>query len=455
MCSLSFDSALATGSDSALTTDLPDDSTQQSPRQVQTPRFAVVNLGCKVNRVEADTIAAACMQCGAKRSKLSDADLVVINTCTVTAEADSKTRKAIRHARKNASCPIVVTGCAAAMDPVGLAGLAEGVEVIPSHVQAQARAISILSEGKQNPELLSSVSADAVALRSTVEFKTRVDIKIQDGCDNECTYCIVCRARGKARSLDHQKALAQIEEAANSGVGEIILAGINVGCYNDGEMSLAKLVRTALETTDIGRIRLSSIEPQSVDTDLLELLQDHPARLCAHFHMPLQSGCDRTLRAMGRKCLTQDFAQRVAWLREIRPDVAISTDLIVGFPGETDEDFEETYAFCKAMRFSRMHVFRFSKRPGTPAADMPNQIDPKISAQRSAKMRDLAKSMEQADALSRLGTWEQVLMLSPHEGMSESYHEVWVEQELSTGKLISLQLSELLSNGRLLAQRAG
>lgn len=418
-------------------------------RQGTTPGFHVVNIGCKVNRVEADTIAAACLAAGADPVSQSDADVVIVNTCTVTSEADAKTRKAVRGASRRCRGTVIVTGCAASMDPDGLAALGDNVRVLPAHIEAERLAVSLLrTPDAPDATLIRSTSPESVGIRAGEGFKTRMDIKIQDGCDNACTYCIVFKARGPARSIPSDDALSQIARAAEAGVGEVVLAGINVGSYDDGSMRLPQLVQAALDQTSIGRIRISSIEPPTVDEQLVEVLARNPRRLCAHFHVPLQSGCDATLSAMGRTYSTSFFASRVEMIRLARPDAAISTDVIVGFPNESDEQFAESLAFCRAMRFSRMHVFRYSRRPGTPAAEMDGQIDPETKAARSQAMIDLAREMASADIAGRVGSSELALMISPNVGVTESYHEVELEKPAASGELVGVHLVGVTDTGR-------
>lgn len=421
------------------------------------PGFHVINIGCKVNRVEADIISAACLAAGAGRSAESEADVVVVNTCTVTAEADAKTRKAVRGASRKCQGTVIVTGCAASMDPEGLASLGDNVVVLPAHIEAERLAVSILSGApadsvsREGRQLIASTSPESVAIRAGDGFKTRMDIKIQDGCDNACTYCIVCKARGPARSLPLDEALGQIAQAADSGVREVILAGINVGSYDDGGARLPQLVQAALDETGIGRIRISSIEPPTVDRELVDVLARNPGRLCAHFHIPLQSGCDATLSAMGRTYSSSFFASRVEMIRSARPDAAISTDVIVGFPRESEGRFAESLEFCRRMRFSRMHVFRYSQRPGTPAAEMSGQVQPEVKAARSQAMIELARDMGSADMRSRLGTSELALMISDTVGVTESYHEVELASPGRVGELVEVRLAGISPDGRLLA----
>ncbi len=440
-------------------------------------RFCVINLGCKVNRVESDTIAASCMAAGAVASEAASSDVVVINTCTVTAEADAKTRKAVRKASREGNCPVIVTGCAAAIDPKALSQLGNNVVVEPIRFKAAEIAVRVLvgnedcggaagssiagdstadsanpitSDNQADfsataPKVASTpkhafeiASPEAIELRAGEGFKTRMDIKIQDGCPNSCTYCIVTRARGDATSVPLQTVVQEVAKAADAGVGEVILTGINLGCYNSDGLRLPGLIRTILNNTEIGRVRVSSIEPPHVDQNLVEVLEEFPGRFCAHLHIPLQSGCDKTLAAMGRLYDSEDFARRVQMIRDANPAASITTDLIVGFPQETDDDFEQSFEFCRQMAFSKIHVFRYSRRRSTPAASMPGQVDPHVMAERARRMRDLSAAMRLADMQKRVGTTENVLMMSDELGMSESYHDVDVTGIARKGELVQV-----------------
>ena len=451
--------------------------------------FHVLNLGCKVNRVESDTIAAACMDAGAVAVAHEQAAVAVVNTCTVTAEADTKTRKAVRRLARECNCPVIVTGCAAAINPEHLKQLGERVVVEPSKLKAAQLAVEVLRRAKVDftvaegaaecaaedaaveeslatakggakaaldeaapmREVLLPSSTRAIELRATDGFKTRMDIKIQDGCNNACTYCIVHTARGPVRCVQLESVVQQVASAAHAGVGEVVLSGVNLGCYNSDGARLPQLLEVLLQQTAIGRVRISSIEPQHVDEQLASVMARYQNRLCAHLHIPLQSGCDKTLQAMGRLYTTAEFAHRVQLVRSAVPQLALSTDVIVGFPQESDADFEQSLEFCRAMGFSKMHVFRYSRRPGTPAATMEGQVQPQIMAQRAEQMRQLSKQMGLADAQLRVASTEQVLMMSEQLGMSESYHDVYLQQPQTKGTLISARITGVADDGSLLA----
>ncbi len=409
-------------------------------------RFHVINLGCKVNRAESDTIAATLMAAGAEPGSPEESAVIVVNTCTVTAEADAKTRKAVRRAVRANPHAVIVTGCLAALDPQGLESLGSNVVAEPSKPKAAQLALEACQVVRPFD------TPDTIAIRSGSAFKERMDIKIQDGCDNRCAYCIVWKARGAASSLPWREAVDQIGRASSCGVREVVLTGINLGAYDDGGVRLPELIDRILDGTDIGRLRVSSIEPPHVDESLAAALATHPERLCAHFHVPLQSGCDRTLAAMGRTYDSAAFEQGIAALRAVRPDVSVTTDVIAGFPGETDDDHATSLAFCGRIGFSRMHVFRYSRRPGTVADAMDGQVAEEVKAHRAHELRDLAAAMSAADARARIGTEELVLALGEHRGMSESYHEVRTDSVLREGDLVRMRIVTIDQGGRAVAE---
>lgn len=432
----------------------------------QKPKFCVLNLGCKVNRAESDTMAAACMSVGGVQSSAIDADVAIVNTCTVTAEADAKTRKLIRKLLRESTCPVVVTGCAAAMHADDLAALDKRVIVEPARLHASRKAVEILqsvceslcegsaensSEFGSSASSLSMYFSEAIKLRATDEFKTRMDIKIQDGCNNSCTYCIVHVARGSVSCLKVSEVIKQAKTAHEAGVGEIVLTGINLGSFNDNGARLPDLLYE-LMNTQIGRVRISSIEPPHINQQLAQVMGEYPERICAHLHVPLQSGCNRTLAAMHRLYDTQEFADRIAMIKRACPSLSLTTDVIVGFPQETDEDFEQSLEFCRSMKFSKMHVFRYSRREGTPAAEMTGQIPPEVSAKRAKVMRELSDQMRHEDALGRIGSLERLLMMSSTVGMAQSYYDVIISTPQPQGSFVDAIIRDVRDDGKLEAQ---
>lgn len=394
--------------------------------------FHIVNLGCKVNRVEADSFGASLLARGALAVSEEAADLIIVNTCTVTAEADKKARKAVHHAlAANPVADVVVTGCAAAIDGQTFLSMDPRVRVV----------------GKADLEREICEGVAAPPLRVGEGFNTRVGLKVQDGCDNACTYCIVHVARGKARSVDSGRVVAEARRYFDAGVKEIVLAGIDIGAYRDGDVALPQLVRLLLAEADAAcapdelpaRIRISSIEPRNVDDALVDLLACSEGRLCRHLHLPLQSGSTRVLREMDRPYTADEFAALVAKLRARVPEIALSTDVIVGFPGETEEDFAATCALVREAGFMRLHVFPYSRREGTPAAARADQVPVEVKRDRAARLRAIGEELARKDLARRAGSTE-LCVVEGDRALTESYHEIPAPIGAGVGELVSVRM---------------
>ena len=395
--------------------------------------FHILNIGCKVNRVEADTVAAALLSDGWEQAPLEQADLVLVNTCTVTAEADKKCRKAVRRAlSRNPHAKVLVTGCAAALNPTVFESMGERVEVV-GRASLEKRI-----EAEHTPDQV---------LRVGGAFNTRVGIKVQDGCNHSCSYCIVHTARSSERSLGHMRALEQARICFEAGVNEIILTGINIGAYDDGCMRLPGLLdamlrcaETFAEEGSFGpRIRLSSIEPLDVGEELEELLAASDGRFCRHLHIPLQSGSSKVLSEMNRPYTAEWFVGRVAELRRSAPSLSISTDIIVGFPGETESDFADTLEAARACGFSKIHVFPYSRREGTPAAQREDQVDAGTKSERARILRALSDELRRADFEQRADSVEMALV-EPDHALTESYHRIAAPPDARPGELVSVRI---------------
>ena len=399
-------------------------------------RFSIVNLGCKVNRVESDGFEQQLVDKGWSPTSLADADLVLINTCTVTAEADKKTRKAVRQVlHGNDHAQIWVTGCAAAIHPDTFEAMDSRVQVV-SKVEVPQRIHEMPSE----PSLAPRDSQRSHAEPFCSESRVRRGVKIQDGCDHACTYCIVHVARGRSVSVDPRLIEDEVRTLLDHAVPELVLTGINLGSYQWDGMDLTVLLRRILAVADSSadycdpcRIRLSSIEPMDVSDGLIDLLASQSGRLCRHLHIPLQSGSSRVLRAMDRPYDADGFLDLVATIRRQVPDISLSTDIIVGFPGETESDFQATLDVARQCAFSRIHVFPYSAREDTPAAARPDQVDPLLRKDRAARLRALAAQLKQEDYRRRAGTIESVVVEEPGIGRTESYHAIEVDDALSPG----------------------
>ncbi len=417
---------------------------------------SLVNLGCRVNRVELDAMALELERAGARLVAERDARVVVVNTCAVTGEAEAKTRKAVRRAASLPGRPLVIaTGCVANLFADEIAALAPNVRVERDKSAVAALALSEL--GLSGTDDGPDAPAEGCAPAPTPTGRTRPGIKIQDGCDNRCTYCIVWRARGAGRSLPPEEVLSAVRAAQARGAHEVVLTGINLGSYRSPdaagrELRLPALLDLLLSETDVERIRLSSIEPPDVTPELCRTMAAAGDRVAPFLHVCLQSGCDETLRRMARVYRTADFRRVVETAREHLPHVALGTDLIVGFPGETDEDFERSLDFCREARFAKMHVFRYSRRPGTPAATMAGQVDPHVMAARGDRARALADELRLAEARRLVGERDLVVVQYPGRGVSGGLFDVLLEASVPVDSLVPVRLTGVRDDATLLAE---
>ncbi|MDO5118869.1 MAG: MiaB/RimO family radical SAM methylthiotransferase [Coriobacteriales bacterium] len=411
----------------------------QEEQAVSAPGVAFVSLGCRVNRVETDVIVSELRRAGFELVRERDAAVIVINTCAVTGEAEAKTRKAIRHAAGLPQHPLVIaTGCVATLFAGELESLAPNVLVEVAKGAVTRRGRGELQVDGQIPE--GSLGFGTV----TATGRTRPGIKVQDGCDLRCTYCIVWKARGASRSVAVSEVIRQVREACDQGAREVVLTGINLGRYRcdvDGHrLRLPELLDSILDQTDVGRVRLGSIEPQDVDEHLADVMAASQGRVAPFLHMCLQSGCDETLKRMGRVYDTKLFAHRMELVRERVEHASFGTDLIVGFPGETELEFAQSLAFCERARFSHMHVFRYSKRPGTPAATMENQVDAVVSARRSAAAQDLSQRMRHAEAQALVGSDDLVVVQASGTGITGGLFDAKVDEDIPIDALVPVRI---------------
>ncbi|MBA4370857.1 MAG: tRNA (N(6)-L-threonylcarbamoyladenosine(37)-C(2))-methylthiotransferase MtaB, partial [Coriobacteriaceae bacterium] len=374
---------------------------------------AFVTLGCKVNRAESEAALARLLGGGWRAAaQAAEADVVVVNTCTVTGEADRKVRKAVHRALRECAGPVVVTGCMATVDGGGaaLAALDPRVVVEPDKSRLPSRVAS----------LVDGPAPAAHGVRSGEGFRTRAAVKIQDGCDARCAYCIVPDARGPARSVPVADVLAEVRALVAAGTREVVLTGVNLGRFAAGDGpgdDLADLVR-AVAAEGPARVRLSSIEPLDITERLLTALAGTPA-VCAHLHVPLQSGSDRVLAAMRRGYTAAQYEEAIARAREALPGLSVTTDVIAGFPGESDADLAETLALVERVGFSKLHVFRFSARPGARAAEMGGQVPHAVRDSRAAELRAAGERLCEAYVRGRAGREAEMLVERVADGMAE------------------------------------
>ncbi len=376
-------------------------------------KIAFYTLGCKVNQADTASMEEMFRKAGYQIVPFDEqSDVYLINTCVVTNTGQRKSKQIINRAvRKNPSALTVVTGCypQTAADEVKKI---DGVDIIIGN-QERSSVVKLVEQAMDDKrtQILDNVQSMTVSTKfeelaaGLVTDRTRAFLKIQEGCNQYCSFCIIPYARGPLRS----RSLAGIKEEASklaaAGYKEIVLLGIHLGCYgkeSGGAVSLCDAVEAVLEVEGISRIRLGSLESVEVDTRLLELMAKEP-RICRHLHLPLQSGSDRILAAMRRPYTTERFKTLLNDIRTLIPDVEITTDVIVGFPGETSEDFEATLQFAEACGFSKMHIFPYSKRQGTPAAEMPEQVEEKIKQRRAERLAELDRRLHKKALANWIG----------------------------------------------------
>lgn len=381
-------------------------------------------LGCKVNHYETEAIWQLFKQAGYERKDFeSRADVYVINTCTVTNTGDKKSRQVIRRAiRQNPDAVICVTGCYAQTSPAEVLAI-PGVDIVVG-TQDRAKMLDYIEQFKRERQPINGVS-NIMKARVFEELdvpaftdRTRASLKIQEGCNNFCTFCIIPWARGLMRSRDPKEVIRQAQQLVNAGYKEIVLTGIHTGGYGEDmkDYNFAALLRDIDEqVVGLKRLRISSIEASQITDEVIDVLR-HSNKIVRHLHIPLQSGSNTVLKRMRRKYTAEFFAERLKRLREVFPELAVTSDVIVGFPGETEEEFMETYHFIREQRFSELHVFPYSKRTGTPAARMPDQVDEEVKNERVHRLITLSDQLAKEYASQFEG---QVLEVIPEERYKE------------------------------------
>jgi len=371
-------------------------------------RVRLESVGCRLNIGEIEAMARSLAAAGHRVVGAGEtADLCILNTCTVTSIASRKSRQLIRQLRRtNPRSRVIVTGCEAELAPAEIRDA--GVDLVVGNADKD-RLLELAEAGG----LLDAPSADPDAenlFEPGDSTRTRAFLKVQDGCDNRCTFCIVTVARGAGRSLPEDAVVDEVRTLERLGYREVVLSGVHLGSYGHDlgdRRGLQHLVERILADTEIERLRLSSVEPWDLDEEFFEIFAD--PRLLPHLHLPLQSGCDAALQRMARRTTRAQFSALVAAARRAVPDIAVSTDIIVGFPGETDEEFEETVELVERLGFSRLHIFRYSRREGTKAAAMPAQVAGPVARERSRRLHVLAAELERRFASRLVGRTVDVL----------------------------------------------
>lgn len=421
-------------------------------------KVAFYTLGCRVNQYETEAIAEAFLKEGYEIVNFDDyADVYVINTCTVTNIGDKKSRNMLRKAKKqNPRAVVVAAGCYSQIAPDEVASI-EGVDVVvgtADKIKIPKLVEEFLKEDKQIKHVDNIMNIRDFEEMEIDEYqdRTRAFLKIQDGCDRFCSYCLIPYARGPVRSKNPNSVLKEVNNLAQNGFKEIILSGIHVASYGKdlNNINLVDLIEQINNIDGIERIRIGSVDPTFFTDDRIMRLSK-VEKLCNHFHLSLQSGCDETLKRMNRKYTTQKYRDIVNKLREFIEGVSITTDVIVGFPGETEKEFNTTYEFLKDIKLSKMHIFKYSQRHGTKAEKLPNQVSAPIKEERSEKLIKLDEELERIFIERFINKDMKVLFEEGNDnifyGYTTNYIKVMVKSyEEITDKILNVRLIENLSN---------
>lgn len=386
-------------------------------------KIAFKTLGCKLNQAEMESWLSKLVADGYEIvDSPQEADVYLVNTCTVTHLADRKSRHFLRLAhRQNPKIFIIAAGCYAERASEELKQLGV-VKLILGNREKEQLPSELTKMGIKPSHFNHNLNLNV--------FRSRSLIKIQDGCNDFCSYCIVPYVRGRERSRPYQQILDEVKTKVAQGYFEVTLTGTKIGDYQDDGKNLADLIRQILKETKIGRLRFSSLQPMDLTPDLISLWEDK--RLCPHCHLPLQSGSQEVLYRMGRRYSLTDYQRAILVILEKIPEAAITTDILVGFPGETDEEFEESHRFCQSLPLANIHVFAYSSRPGTLAAKMPHQIDDRKKKQRSQRMLKLAQEKAQTFRKGFLGRealvlWENKIAPDIWKGLTPNYLRVFTK----------------------------
>ena len=423
------------------------------------PSVMIETHGCKLN--QADTQSLARELIGAGYSLERDAgqhDVYVLNTCTVTHVADRKARQAIRAAkRRNPDATIVVTGCYAQRAPNDLRSMPE-IDLVAGNVD-KPTLVKMIGSLTSIPDSACAVGDDE-AISQTLRIRSRAMVKIQEGCDQVCAYCIVPTVRGRERSIPVNEIVAAANAYAEMGCGEVVLTGTQLGSYGFDlqDMNIVGLVRSLLDRADVPRIRISSLQPQDISDELLKLWDD--PRLCPHFHVPLQSGSDSILKAMRRRYTSAEFQDSVRRIRESVPGAAVTADVIVGFPGETESDFQDSLYACEEAELASAHVFPYSIRPGTSAAHFRNHVAPAEKSRRVQELTSVVNSLARRFREDSVGQTREVLWESSRvsgdatvwSGLTDNYLRVSAPSESNLANRITPATLEGLAGDAMSAR---
>ena len=418
-------------------------------------RFFVKTFGCRASQADGAAIEAALAARGlSSAGAASAADLVVLNTCTVTATADDELRQIIRRIhRESPAARILVTGCYAQRAPQELAAM-PGVWLVAGNSHKTRIAELVETSAPYHGQVhVGDIFAQHYFLSAPIEDamgdRTRPNLKIQDGCNNRCSFCIIPFVRGRSRSSPGDAVIEQVRRLAEK-YKEVVLSGINLGRWGrdlPGSLRLADLVRRVLHETPVERLRLSSVEPMDWSDDLLSLVASSP-RIAKHVHAPLQSGSDRVLRRMHRKYRPRHYADRIAKARALMPDCAVGADVMTGFPGETEEEFEESRAFIESLPFTYLHVFTYSERPGTPAAESPDQVPMEIRKRRTHILRELGARKNLEFRRAMMGrTLSAVTIEDGRTALSNNYLKISLAAGREPNQIVDVRVGGLTRDG--------
>jgi len=417
-------------------------------------KYKITTLGCKVNQFETQALEKLLAEKGlVPASEEERADLVIVNTCAVTAESGRKSRQALRRMMgENPGAVSAVCGCFSQLSPEQVKEL--GADVVHGSGEKKLFCEDILRALNEKQSIV--YTDDPFKRREfeeleggAVDGRTRATLKIQDGCVNFCTYCIIPYTRGRLRSLPPERCAALTHSLAEQGFKELVLTGIEIASYGrdlEENIGLIDAVESVCAASGDMRVRLGSLEPTVITEDFCRRLSE-TGKVCGHFHLSLQSGCDAILAAMNRKYDTARFYEATELLRKYFPDCGLTADLIVGFPGETEQQHQATLDFIRKCRFTSMHIFPYSRRPGTKAASMDGQLTKEVKAKRAAQAQEAANEMEHDYLLSRIGKTERVIFESEHDGLSighaPNYTHVGVRQKQLRGFVENVKITGL------------
>ena len=407
-------------------------------------KFNIITLGCKVNSYESNFMKEALVKNGFSFCNLNEkCDILILNTCTVTDTSDKKSLKEVRRLkRENPNAILVVCGCSVQNDKTKYDDL--GINILMGNIN-KSNIVSIIEKylDDKTPVEYVAKTRDLPFENMEVDISdhTRAYIKIEDGCDNFCSYCIIPFVRGKKRSKDFSLVLREVQHLANNGYKEIVLTGIDTGGYESNGKDLTDLIHEMSKINGIERIRQSSIEITQINEKFINELKNNK-KICDHIHIPLQSGSDSILKLMNRKYDLKYFFDKIDMIRSVRPDISITTDVIVGFPGETEEMFLETMETCKKINFSKIHAFPYSERKGTKASMMGGKVHESVKHERVKKLLELSDSLEKSYYDKFKGKNKDVLIEEVNEfgskGHTSNYLMVHTDEKLQKGEIYNL-----------------